>query len=107
MEIYLLRHGIAENDTPTREGRRSRLNGRGAAKTSVVLKSVADGGVRPEIIVSSPYFRARQTAEIAKEFWDTRTSCMFRMPRSRGRPAGHLAGDSNCTRAPTHPARQP
>ena len=55
--------------TTVRQGvtRIGQLTGEGRRKLREVLKSVAAAGVTPEIIVSSPYVRARQTAEIACE----------------------------------------
>ena len=67
MEIYLLRHGIAENHSPNGRDSDRALTEEGRAKLRCVLKIVADGGVRPELIISSPYLRAKQTADIAKE----------------------------------------
>ena len=67
MEVYLLRHGIADNDSPTGRDADRPLTGEGRRKLREVLKSVAAAGVTPEVIVSSPYVRARQTAEIACE----------------------------------------
>jgi phosphohistidine phosphatase len=67
MEIYLLRHGIAANDSPTGRDSDRTLTDEGRSKLRQVLKIVSDGGVRPELIISSPFVRARQTADIAKE----------------------------------------
>jgi phosphohistidine phosphatase len=61
MEIYLLRHGIAEEGYP--DAARA-LTAEGKEKLRRVLKQAA---VKPSLILSSPYRRAVETAEIAAE----------------------------------------
>jgi phosphohistidine phosphatase len=61
MEIYLLRHGIAEDGYPDSE---RALTGEGKEKLRRVLKRA---GVKPSLILTSPYRRAVETAEIAAE----------------------------------------
>jgi phosphohistidine phosphatase len=65
MEIYLLRHGIAEDSAPTGRDADRRLTDEGRAKLRRVLESAHQAGVRPSLILSSPYRRALETAEIA------------------------------------------
>ena len=67
MELYLLRHGIAEDESPTGKDFDRRLTDEGRRKLREVLKAVAKSGVRPDTVLTSPYVRARQTAEIAKD----------------------------------------
>jgi phosphohistidine phosphatase len=64
MEIYLLRHGIAENGGPGVPDPERALTGEGKEKLRRVLKQ-AD--IEPSLILSSPYKRAVETAEIAAE----------------------------------------
>lgn len=61
MEIYLLRHGIAEDGYP--DSARA-LTDEGKEKLRRVLKQCR---AKPSLILSSPYKRALQTAEIAAE----------------------------------------
>jgi phosphohistidine phosphatase len=65
MEIYLLRHGIAEESAPTGRDPDRRLTDEGRAKLRRVLERAHQAGVRPSLILSSPYRRALETAEIA------------------------------------------
>jgi phosphohistidine phosphatase len=65
MEIYLLRHGIAEDHAPTGRDTDRRLTDEGRAKLRRVLERAHQAGVRPSLILSSPYKRALETAEIA------------------------------------------
>jgi phosphohistidine phosphatase len=67
MEVYLLRHGIAQNESPTGKDSDRPLTDEGRRKLRDVLKVAAKAGVEPDAIVSSPYVRARETAEIARE----------------------------------------
>jgi phosphohistidine phosphatase len=61
MEIYLLRHGIAEDGYP--DAQRA-LTDEGKEKLRRVLKR---SGVKPSLILTSPYRRAVETAEIAAD----------------------------------------
>jgi len=67
MELYLLRHGIAEDHSPTGKDADRSLTEEGRKKLRETLKAVANAGVTVRSIVSSPYLRAPQTAEIAKD----------------------------------------
>jgi len=65
MQIYLLRHGIAEDGRPgQRDGERA-LTDEGGKKLRAVLKRAREAGVEPSLIITSPYRRAVETAEIA------------------------------------------
>jgi phosphohistidine phosphatase len=63
MELYLLRHGIAEDHAATDADRQ--LTDEGRQKLYRVMKRAASAGVEPSLILSSPYKRALETAEIA------------------------------------------
>jgi phosphohistidine phosphatase len=67
MEIYLLRHGIAEDQTPTQQDSHRALTKEGITRLQEVLATVAKAGSSPQLILSSPYVRARQTADIARQ----------------------------------------
>jgi phosphohistidine phosphatase len=70
MNLYLMRHGIAvARDGPGR-GRDSErpLNRRGKKRTWLIAQAMDDLGIVFDLIVSSPYLRARQTAGIVAEF---------------------------------------
>jgi phosphohistidine phosphatase len=68
MELYLLRHGIAEDSAATDADRQ--LTEQGRHKLHRVLKRAASAGVSPSLIISSPYKRALESAEIAAEELD-------------------------------------
>ncbi|HWB85455.1 MAG TPA: histidine phosphatase family protein [Bryobacteraceae bacterium] len=65
MEIYLLRHGAAENVAPGRLDSERALTAEGCVKLERVLERARAANVRPGVILSSPYRRALQTAEAA------------------------------------------
>jgi phosphohistidine phosphatase len=64
VQIYLLRHGIAEDGTPDSE---RALTQEGREKLRRVLARARAADVAPSLILSSPYRRAMETAEIAAE----------------------------------------
>jgi phosphohistidine phosphatase len=65
MHVYLLRHGIAEDERPGVGDADRALTLDGRRKLRHVLKSVAEAGSKPSLILSSPFKRAIQTAEVA------------------------------------------
>ena len=70
MEIYLLRHGIAEDAPSGSPDSERALTREGREKLRRVLKRAREAGVAPSLILSSPYRRAQETAEIAAETLD-------------------------------------
>jgi phosphohistidine phosphatase len=64
VQIYLLRHGIAENTTPDSD---RALIPEGREKLRRVLARARAADVAPSLILSSPYRRAIETADIAAE----------------------------------------
>jgi phosphohistidine phosphatase len=66
MELYIVRHGIAiDREDPKSPPDPDRyLTEEGIEKTKQVAKGVAALGVEPDLLISSPYVRAMQTAEI-------------------------------------------
>jgi phosphohistidine phosphatase len=64
MEIFLLRHGIAEDGGPGVPDSERALTGEGKEKLRRVLKQAA---IKPSLILSSPLKRAMETAEIAAD----------------------------------------
>ncbi|MDZ8238904.1 MAG: phosphohistidine phosphatase SixA [Nostoc sp. ChiQUE01a] len=64
MELYLIRHGIAEDkDLGIKDEERS-LTKEGRQKTEKVAEKLVKLGLNFDLIVTSPLVRARQTAEI-------------------------------------------
>ena len=65
VELYVFRHGIAEISGPGQSDSARALTDEGRKKVSEVVKTAKRAGFQPSLIVSSPYLRAVQTAEIA------------------------------------------
>ena len=67
MRLHLMRHGIAINrEDPLCPAEAERpLTTEGVKKTSDVARGMRKMGIEPEIVLTSPYLRAVQTAEIA------------------------------------------
>jgi len=70
MQIHLLRHGIAEDGKPGYPDSGRELTNEGRDKLRRVLKRAHAAEVAPTLILSSPYKRALETAEIAAEVLD-------------------------------------
>ncbi|MFP6665399.1 MAG: phosphohistidine phosphatase SixA [Deltaproteobacteria bacterium] len=62
--VYLVRHGIAEDCSSSGEDFDRELTRRGVTQMETVARGLATLGVEPRWILSSPYRRARQTADI-------------------------------------------
>src|SRR6202789_4392447 len=69
MILYLVRHGIAVDRTdPKSPAEAARpLTARGVQKTREAALGFSALGAKPEILITSPYVRAAQTAEIFAE----------------------------------------
>jgi phosphohistidine phosphatase len=65
MELYLLRHGIAEDERPGKPDAARELTDEGREKTAEVVKLSRAAVGEPSLILSSPLIRAHQTAKIA------------------------------------------
>jgi phosphohistidine phosphatase len=72
MEIYLLRHGIAEEGRAGGRDSDRALTAEGREKLRRVLKRAHVAGVRPGVILTSPYRRAVDTAQTAAELLEYR-----------------------------------
>ena len=72
MQVYLLRHGIAEDKSAKGGDAARELTEEGRAELKQVLKAAAKAGVKPTLILTSPYARARGTAALAKKILGTK-----------------------------------
>ena len=71
MNLYLLRHGIAvERGLPGYEDDSQRpLTPKGAARIHRIAQAARHLGVKFDLVLSSPYLRAHQTAQIVASFY--------------------------------------
>lgn len=64
MKVYVMRHGPAEDDSPTGRDADRALTTSGRDRTRSVARALVEADEAPVQIVSSPLVRALQTAEI-------------------------------------------
>ena len=66
MELYIVRHGIAiDREDPKSPADPERyLTEEGIDKTKQIAKRIAGFKISPDLLISSPYVRAMQTAEL-------------------------------------------
>lgn len=76
MEIYILRHGIAETGRPGYADEKRALTKEGAEKLRQVLAVARGAKAAPGLILTSPYRRAVETAEIAAEVLQPKQSIL-------------------------------
>ena len=65
MQIYLLRHGIAEDGRPGRPDSERALTAEGKKRLKEMLRVASEAGVEPSLVLTSPYRRAVETAAVA------------------------------------------
>jgi phosphohistidine phosphatase len=72
MRLYLMRHGIAidREDPDCPEETQRFLTPKGIERTRAAAFGLAQLGVQPEVLLTSPYLRAVQTGEIVCEALD-------------------------------------
>jgi phosphohistidine phosphatase len=87
MELYFLRHGIAALPSKSRypDDRYRPLTKRGAARMRRIAKGMRRLNLEFDLILSSPYLRAKQTAEIAADTLGAEDNLKF---------SEHLAADA-------------
>lgn len=61
--LVLMRHGVAEDDNPGGDAAR-RLTTEGLERAGLAARGLVALGVRPDIVLTSPLVRCRQTAEL-------------------------------------------
>lgn len=69
MQLYLLRHGIAEEGSAGSSDADRELTSEGRKKLRQVLEAASESGVAPTLILTSPFKRAVQTAEVARHLF--------------------------------------
>ena len=79
MEIYVVRHAIAvEQGTPGYESDSERpLTDKGRKKMRQIAKGLRNVGVEFDLILSSPYVRARETAEILADIFKMKKKIVY------------------------------
>lgn len=70
MQVYLLRHGIASDGVPGKADSERALTGEGKKELRALFQFAHNAGVKPAVILSSPYRRAIESARIAESELD-------------------------------------
>jgi phosphohistidine phosphatase len=76
MQVYLLRHGIAEEGRGDGADADRELTAEGRRKLRETLRVLANAEVKPSLILSSPLKRAIQTAEVARDILKTKNDIL-------------------------------
>lgn len=76
MNLYILRHAIAEDRSPTVPESQRRLTPDGARKMHKAAKGIKALGLEFDLILTSPYLRAKETAEIVAKTLDCEKNLM-------------------------------
>ncbi len=67
MDLFLLRHGIAEERFDGLDHPERALTCEGLARTAAVARSLVKRGVQVDLLLTSPFRRALETAQIAMD----------------------------------------
>jgi phosphohistidine phosphatase len=67
MELYLLRHGDAEPRELSSSDAERALTAKGKRDVQIVTRQARMGNVRPDVVLTSPLRRAKETAAIAQK----------------------------------------
>ena len=79
MNLYILRHAIAVERDPLgmEDDSKRELTSKGAAKMRRIATGMLAMGLQFDLILSSPYLRTRQTADIVADVFDVRERLRF------------------------------
>jgi phosphohistidine phosphatase len=89
MRLYIVRHGEAERQVSTDDARA--LTSRGRDDVAFLWEQLASRGVQPARLISSPYVRARQTADIIAARFPAAPIMELATITPEGDPAGTIA----------------
>lgn len=94
MEIYIMRHGDAiEHEAPGVASDEMReLTGKGRDESALMARMLVRLGITPDLVLTSPLIRARQTAEIVADITSTKTGASVSDELA---PGGSLTGILN------------
>jgi phosphohistidine phosphatase len=74
MNLYLIRHAIAEEENASGEDSQRELTDKGAKKMRLIAKGLRTLGIEFDQILTSPYIRAQQTADILADVFKMKKS---------------------------------
>lgn len=77
MNLYIIRHAIAAEENPSSDDSQRALTDKGGKKMRQIAKGLRILGVEFDMILSSPYFRAKETAEILADVFKIKNQVTF------------------------------
>ncbi len=77
MNLYIIRHAIAEEEDPSGDDSQRALTDKGSRKMRQIAKGLRILGVEFDAILSSPYLRAQETAEILGDVFKMKKQIAF------------------------------
>lgn len=77
MNLYIIRHAIAEEEYPSGDDSQRALTEKGGKKMRQIAKGLRILGVEFDAILSSPYLRAQETAEILADVFKMKKQIAF------------------------------
>ncbi len=93
--IVLMRHGEAENRAPSDAQRP--LSERGRDQVAQSVQWILEQGIALDTLIASPYLRAQQSAQIARESFDLPIQTLSQVqPESEMREAEKALQDFGC-----------
>lgn len=72
MTVYVIRHGVAEERSPTGDDAARRLTPEGRTRMRAVARGLRALGARFDVLLTSPLSRAAETAKIVSEAYGNR-----------------------------------
>lgn len=86
MQLYVIRHGIAEDRTPDSDDRSRALTDDGRKRVKKVIKGLRELDIKFDRILASPWVRAAETAALLEPLCDRaplHTELLCQSPRSQ------------------------
>ena len=77
MKLYLVRHAIAEDSANYEDDSLRPLTEKGRERMKKIAAALSEIGVQPDLIVSSPYARASQTASVLAKAFKYRAEILY------------------------------
>jgi len=88
MILYIIRHGIAADaETPGMEDAQRPLTAKGRKKMRLIAQGIKEFEPEPDLILTSPYLRAQETADILANAFDLKKAQVIATDHLA--PAGH------------------
>lgn len=95
MKLYLVRHAIAEDSANYEDDSLRPLTDKGRERMKKIAAALREIGVQPDLIVSSPFVRANQTASVLAKALKYREQIVYSDSLVPMGEAGDMIGEIN------------